>query len=55
MRRRYRYHGRKRALTPATLLMWIIVGGFLAVFFATRFTLDYTGSYIVAVLERLAG
>ena len=53
--RRCKQHGRKRALTPATLLMWIIVGGFLAVFFATRFTLDYTGPYLAELVQRVFG
>lgn len=50
---RQRYRGRKRALTPATLIMWIIVGSFLAVFFATRFTLDYTGPYLAELIQRM--
>lgn len=55
MSRRYRHHGRKRALTPATLIMWIIVGSMLALFFATRFTLDYTGPYINVLLHQVFG
>lgn len=44
---------RKRALTPATLIMWVIVVSMLAVFFATRFTLDYTGPVIVDWLRSM--
>ena len=55
MSRRYRHHGRKRALTPATLIMWIIVGTMLALFFATRFTLDYTGPYLAELIQRVFG
>lgn len=55
MSRRQRYRGRKRALTPATLIMWIIVGSMLALFFATRFTLDYTGPYVHQLLHQVFG
>lgn len=54
MRPRRRYD-RKRALTPATLIMWIIVGSMLALFFATRFTLDYTGPYLADLVQRVFG
>jgi hypothetical protein len=52
---RHRHRGRKRALTPATLIMWIIVGSMLAVFFATRYTLDYTGPYLAELVQRIFG
>lgn len=53
-RRKVRHHSRKRALTPATLLMWIIVGGMLAMFVATRYTLDYTGETLAIWLNEFA-
>lgn len=52
---RHGQRGRKRALTPATLIMWIIVGSMLAVFFATRYTLDYTGPYLAELVQRIFG
>jgi len=55
MSRRYRRHGRKRALTPATLIMWIIVASFLVFFFGSRYTLDYTGPYLAELFQRIFG
>jgi len=52
---RRHHRGRKRALTPATLLMWIIVASMLAVFLSTRYTLDYTGPYLAELIQRVFG
>lgn len=54
-RHHYRYRGRKRALTPATLIMWIIVASFLVFFFGSRYTLDYTGPYLAELVQRIFG
>lgn len=42
---------RKRALTPATLLMGIIVVGFLVFAIGTRFGLDIVGPHLVDLIE----
>jgi type VI protein secretion system component VasF len=55
MSRRHRPRGRKRALTPATLIMWIIVASFLVFFFGSRYTLDYTGPYLAELVQRIFG
>jgi hypothetical protein len=49
-----RHRGRKRGLTPATLLMWIIVAGMLVMLVATRWTLDYTGETLAIWLNEFA-
>lgn len=46
-----RRHGRKRALTPATVLMAVIVVGFLIALIGTRFGLNIVGPHIVDVME----
>jgi hypothetical protein len=46
-----RRHGRKRALTPATLLMGVVVVGFLIALIGTRFGLDIVGPHIVDLME----
>jgi len=55
MSRRHRPRGRKRALTPATLIMWIIVASFLVFFFGSRYTLDYPGPYLAELVQRIVG
>ena len=44
-------HGRKRGLTPATLLMWVIVAGFLAALIVTRWGLDIYGEQLLHWLQ----
>jgi hypothetical protein len=44
-------HSRKRAITPATVLMAVIVVGFLIALIGTRFGLDIVGPHIVNLME----
>ena len=48
---RYRGPQRKRAITPATLLMAVIVVSFLVVLIGTRFGLDIVGPPLVNLIE----
>lgn len=49
-----RHRGRKRGLTPATLLMWIVVFSMFAALVMTRWTLDYTGETLALWLNEFA-
>ncbi len=44
---------RKRAITPATLLMAVIAVSFLVVLIGTRFGLDIVGPHLVNLIESL--
>jgi hypothetical protein len=44
---------RKRAITPATLLMAVIAVSFLVVLIGTRFGLDIVGPHLVNFIESL--
>jgi len=47
----YRRPQRKRAITPATLLMALVVVSFVVVLIGTRFGLDIVGPHIVDLIE----
>lgn len=49
--RRSRHRPRKRAITPATVLMLIAAAGFLLFAVGTRFGLDIFGPHIAVALE----